>query len=74
LTIYNKTAEVSLENNRSDCTSFDTLFISNPDVPKRFKDKIALNEPDQTTFYGGDKKVYTAYSYLNKYRVEILPL
>jgi 2,4-dienoyl-CoA reductase-like NADH-dependent reductase (Old Yellow Enzyme family) len=29
-------------------------FLANPDLPRRLKLGAALNEPDPTTFYGGD--------------------
>ena len=61
-----ESAEVSLKNNQSDFISFGKMFISNPDLPKRFKEQTWLNEPDQTTFYGGDEKGYIDYPFLNE--------
>ncbi|MEP3277684.1 MAG: alkene reductase [Stappiaceae bacterium] len=41
--------------------SFGRMFISNPDLPERFRKEVDLAEPDQETFYGGDEKGYTSY-------------
>jgi N-ethylmaleimide reductase len=41
--------------------SFGRLFISNPDLPKRFREGLLLNDFDESTFYGGDEHGYTDY-------------
>jgi N-ethylmaleimide reductase len=46
---------------RCDLVSFGRPFISNPDLPERFRQGTALNEWDESTFYGGDEKGYTDY-------------
>jgi N-ethylmaleimide reductase len=46
---------------RCDVVSFGRPFISNPDLPERFHHGTALNEWDESTFYGGDEKGYTDY-------------
>ena len=46
---------------RCDLVSFGRPFISNPDLPDRFRQGTALNEWDESTFYGGDAKGYTDY-------------
>jgi N-ethylmaleimide reductase len=45
----------------ADLVSFGTLFLANPDLPRRFALKAPLNQPDPTTFYGGTEKGYTDY-------------
>ncbi|WP_324027043.1 alkene reductase [Maribacter sp. BPC-D8] len=55
-----------LEKNLADLVSYGSLFISNPDLPKRFELNTALNVPDQNTFYTGGKEGYTDYPFLNK--------
>lgn len=45
----------------ADLVSYGKLFIANPDLPKRFRLNAPLNEPDPTTFYGGDERGYTDY-------------
>lgn len=44
-----------------DLVSFGRLFISNPDLPERFRQGAPLNEYDSDTFYGGDEHGYTDY-------------
>jgi N-ethylmaleimide reductase len=41
--------------------SFGRFFISNPDLPKRFREGVLLNDFDESTFYGGDEHGYTDY-------------
>ena len=45
----------------ADLVAFGKLFIANPDLVDRFKQGAQLNEPDPSTFYGGDEKGYTDY-------------
>ena len=45
--------------------SYGRLFIANPDLPRRLQLGAALNEPDPTTFYGGDAAGYTSYPALS---------
>jgi len=54
-------SEQSLKDNKSDFIAFGTLFIANPDLPARLKKGAALNDADESTFYGGDEKGYTDY-------------
>jgi N-ethylmaleimide reductase len=57
-------AERVLEAGKADLVSFGRLFLANPDLPERFKKGAPLNEPDETTFYGGDERGYTDYPFL----------
>jgi 2,4-dienoyl-CoA reductase-like NADH-dependent reductase (Old Yellow Enzyme family) len=54
-------AEQLLEKDLANLVGFGTLFISNPDLPERFRNHWPLAKPDQKTFYGGDAKGYTDY-------------
>jgi len=36
-------------------------FLANPDLPKRWREGIELNEPNPDTFYGGGAEGYTDY-------------
>jgi N-ethylmaleimide reductase len=47
-----------------DLVSFGRPFISNPDLPERFRQGAPLNEYDSSTFYGGDERGYTDYPVL----------
>lgn len=59
---YNKErGNAAIANGEAELVSFGKLFISNPDLPKRFELDAPLNEPDPSTFYGGDAKGYTDY-------------
>ena len=44
-----------------DAVTFGRLFISNPDLPERFRRGAPLNEYDSDTFYGGNEHGYTDY-------------
>lgn len=46
---------------RADAITFGRPFIANPDLPERYRQGAALNEPDPDTFYGGDHRGYTDY-------------
>ena len=50
-----------IEDQQADAVAYGTLFISNPDLPERFKTNAELNEPDINTFYTQDEKGYTDY-------------
>lgn len=54
-------AEQSLQAGHADLIAFGQLFLANPDLVERFARGSTLNEPDKTTFYGGDAKGYTDY-------------
>jgi N-ethylmaleimide reductase len=54
-----------LERGDADLVSFGLLFLANPDVPERFSKDAPLNEPNPTTFYGGDERGYTDYPFLS---------
>jgi len=58
-------AERVLERGDADLVSFGLLFLANPDLPERFSKDAPLNEPDPTTFYGGDERGYTDYPFLS---------
>ena len=54
-------ANAAIARGEADLVSFGKLFIANPDLPERFQLGTALNEPDPSTFYGGDEKGYIDY-------------
>lgn len=59
---YDKeSAEAAISEDCTDAVSFASLFLANPDLPKRFELNTDLNAPDRTTFYGGNEKGYTDY-------------
>jgi N-ethylmaleimide reductase len=64
-----ETGEAALEQNHADLVAYGRLFISNPDLPKRFALNAPLNEYDRSTFYGGDQRGYTDYPFLDDSKV-----
>ena len=58
-------AEQALDNDDCDLVAFGVLFLSNPDLVKRFQTGAALNTVDMDTFYGGDEKGYTDYPFID---------
>ncbi|SRR5665213_296312 len=56
-----QSGEAILESGGADLVCYGRLFLANPDLPERFKQKALLNPPDPATFYGGGEKGYTDY-------------
>lgn len=64
---YDKiSGEAELERGIAKLISFGTLFLANPDLPERFENDAALNEPDRTSMFGGGKEGYIDYPFLTK--------
>lgn len=53
-----------IESGIAQLVAFGSLFLANPDLPKRFELGAELNTPNSKTFYGGDEKGYTDYPFL----------
>jgi N-ethylmaleimide reductase len=51
----------AIQKNEADLISYGTLFLSNPDLPERFRRNAQLNAPDIKTFYVGEEKGYIDY-------------
>ena len=54
-------AEEAVASGHADLVSFGKLFIANPDLVRRFRERLDLNTPDTATFYGGGAKGYVDY-------------
>lgn len=52
-----------LQTGTADAVAYGKWFISNPDLPHRFKNKIPLTPFDFQTFYGKGEKGYTDYPF-----------
>ena len=64
---YNReTGETELEKGIAQLISYGTLFLANPDLPKRFELNAELNEPDRATMYGGKDQGYIDYPFLEQ--------
>lgn len=48
----------------ADAVAFGVPFLSNPDLPERFRRNAPLNPPDESTFYASGPKGYTDYPFL----------
>ncbi|WP_438970985.1 alkene reductase [Methylophaga sp.] len=59
-----ETANKAIQNGEVDAIAFGKLFIANPDLPVRFIKQAPLNEPEPSTFYGGDERGYIDYPFL----------
>ena len=46
-------------NAKATAVAFGVPFISNPDLPERFRRNAPLTPPDPSTFYAGGEKGYT---------------
>ena len=57
--------EEALRTGHADAVAYGRAFLANPDLPRRLQLGAALNEPDPTTFYGGDAAGYTSYPALS---------
>ncbi|MBK4163175.1 alkene reductase [Corynebacterium macginleyi] len=54
-------AERELELDYVDAVVVGRQFIANPDLVRRWQEGLALNEPDQATFYDGGERGYIDY-------------
>lgn len=54
-------ARQRIREGQCDLVSFGRPFISNPDLPERFRRGAELNRWDDSTFYGGDERGYIDY-------------
>jgi len=57
--------EEAVQTGHADAVAYGRAFLANPDLPRRLQLGTALNEPDPTTFYGGDAAGYTSYPALS---------
>jgi N-ethylmaleimide reductase len=57
-------ANAAVRGGEADLVAFGVPFIANPDLPRRYRTKAALNPPDKDTFYAGEEKGFTDYSAL----------
>jgi len=60
------TASQVLAAREADAVAFGVPFLANPDLPERFRQNAALNEPDQSTFYASGPEGYTDYPFMQK--------
>ena len=58
-------AQQMLDLGLADAVAVGRQFLANPDLPRRWELDTELNEPDPSTFYGGDHRGYTDYPALS---------
>ncbi len=58
-----ESAEAIVRSGDADMVAFGRHFIANPDLPERIRLGLSLNIYDRSTFYGGDSRGYTDYSF-----------
>lgn len=64
---YDRTkGDAVIANGDADLVSFGIPYIANPDLPERLWLNAPLNEPDFSTFYGGNEKGYIDYPSLKE--------
>lgn len=52
----------------ADLVAFGSAFLANPDLVRRYRYKLPLNEPNSATFYGGGEVGYVDYpAYRSEY-------
>ena len=56
-----ETASARIADDGADAVAFGVLAIANPDLAERLRVGASLNDPDQSTFYGGGAEGYTDY-------------
>jgi N-ethylmaleimide reductase len=61
-----ETGEAELQKGIAKIIAYGTLFLANPDLPKRFEINAELNQADRATMYGGQDQGYIDYPFLNK--------
>jgi len=61
-----ETGETELQKGIAKMISYGTLFLANPDLPKRFELNTELNQADRATMYGGKDQGYIDYPFLNQ--------
>jgi N-ethylmaleimide reductase len=59
-------AQDAVQAGHAQAITFGRPFIANPDLTYRLQHGVALNDPDQDTFYGGDEHGYTDYPFADE--------
>lgn len=55
-----------IDNGLADVATLGTFALANPDIVKRLKEDLPLNEPNPQTFYGGGEEGYTDYPFVEE--------
>jgi N-ethylmaleimide reductase len=63
-------AQKAVRNGAANLVAFGIPFLSNPDLVRRYRENLPLNEVDPSTFYGGTEVGYTDYSFFRSKELE----
>lgn len=56
-------AQAALHSGAADLVAFGIPFLANPDLVRRYREGLPLNEADPATFYGGSEAGYNDYPF-----------
>lgn len=56
-------AQSAIGGEAADLVAFGIPFLANPDLVRRYQERLPLNEADPNTFYGGGEAGYTDYPF-----------
>lgn len=56
-------SEAAINSGAADLVAFGVPFLANPDLVRRYRENLSLNEADPSTFYGGGETGYTDYPF-----------
>lgn len=56
-------AQTAVRSSVVDLVAFGIPFLANPDLVRRYRENLPLNEADPSTFYGGGETGYTDYPF-----------
>lgn len=59
-----ESGEAELQKGVAKMIAYGSLFLANPDLPRRFELDAPLNQPDFPTFFAGGERGYTDYASL----------
>ena len=59
-------AQDAIASGFADYVSFGALYLANPDLLERFRQRAPLNVPDKSTFYSGGARGFTDYPVLTE--------
>ena len=59
-----ESGEAELQKGIASLIAYGSLFLANPDLPRRFEQNAALSAPDRPTLFGGGEHGYIDYPFL----------
>lgn len=59
-----ETGSAAIRESAADLIAFGVQFLANPDLVRRFREALPLNQADRNTFYSGGEAGYTDYPFV----------